>query len=202
MRRNVLALGIFLMFLAFVLQASSQFSVEIDPARDTWTTVNSNEANPPVLELSVAANLSKDDEFRIFFSLQRTPENYLPDGFGIKMNLTDPNGDVLFFEREAEIDETGKIVITHLGETYPSAVANLTGTYRVDAQSRGGIILIRLLTIEKSVIIPANVDYPWAILSPASVVVFLAGACLLVFGALSSKGRKPRKNRLSKAKKR
>jgi hypothetical protein len=202
MRRNILALGILIMLLAFVLQVSSQFSVVIDPARDTWVTVNSNEANPPVLELSVSANLSKDERFRIFFSLQRISGSYLPDGFGLDMNLTDPNGAVLSFERDAEIGEDGKIVITNLGETYPSALANVTGTYRADAQSRGGVIMVRLLTIEKSVTIPANVDYPWTILSPASIVVFVAGTCLLFLGAVSSKARRPRKSRLPKANKR
>ena len=197
MRLNILATGVFLMFLALLLQASSQISIEVEPSRGIWTNVNSNEANPPEESLSVEANLTNGDEMRMFYSLQKSSSNYYPNGFGIKMNLTAPGGNVTSFIRHVEIDEEGKIVVLDF-PAYPTVTANHTGAYRVDGQSLGGVVLIRLLTIQKYELTEPKIEYPYLIFTPASIVVFLIGVALLFWGALSSKGKKTRRSRFSK----
>ena len=196
MRRNILALSVLLMFLALLLQAFSQMSIEVEPSRGIWTNVNSNEANPPAESLSVEANLTNSDELRIFYSLQKSSISYRPNGIGIKMNLTGPDGNVTSFIRHVDLDEMDRIVVTDF-PTYPTATANQTGAYRVDGQSIGQVVLIRLLTIQKYELTESKIEYPYLILYPSSIVVFLTGGVLLCWSVLSRKGKKTRKSRFS-----
>jgi hypothetical protein len=195
MRRNLMALGILVIFLAFVVEGFSRTPVEVEAAYDTWVNVNSKEANPPEPTLSVEGNLVAGDKFRIFFQVQPSSSNvYLPDSLGIKINLSDTNGNVLHsYFVEAEYQEE-KIVLLN---SYPVVTANDTEIYNVVAQPTGNL-LMRLLVIQKSQHVEAKVDYPFEFLSLASIIVFLVGVGFLLWGAKSSKHKTLRKERSSK----
>lgn len=187
-----MVLGILMMFSALVFQAASQLTIELESSHDTWVNVNDKEANPPLPILSVEANLTSGDKFRVFFALQQS-ENYLPDGVGIAINVSEPySNHVISYALHADIDEDGKIVIAE-PNPYPAIMANYTGTYRVDARSFA-VFLVRLLTIQRFKHTDARLDYPYWYFSPMSIPVFLGGVVVLIWGT-RGKSKRPRKRR-------
>jgi hypothetical protein len=192
MRRNIVVLGILMMFSALIFLAASQLTTELEPSHDTWVNVNDKEANPPLPTLSMEANLTAGDKFRVFFALQQS-NNYLPDGVGIALNVSEPYSEhVISYGLHADIDEYGKIVIAE-PNPYPPIMANYTGTYRVGARSFA-VFLIRLLIIQKLKHIDARLDYPYWYFSPMSIAVFLGGVVVLLWGT-RGKSKRSRKSR-------
>ena len=187
MRKVLLALGVFAMLFGLVLHAVSQMSVQEQLPYETWLNVNDTEANPPVGNLSVEGNLTSGDKFRLWFSLQPSQSQVFPNSLGIKMNLTNPNGNTASYIVHVDIDEEGKIRTL---DPYPEDIANYTGTYRVDGQSLG-VVLIRLLVIQKSLFVEPELKYPYEALLPVGIVVFLVGVGLILWGAMSSKRKRP-----------
>jgi len=159
---------------------------------ERWQPVKETDANPPREELSVQGELTRGDEFRVYFTIQmeQFPRGPTPSEIGvIVMNLTKPSGNIV------HLPDT--LIGMYQGYPYPlelpKGIVNATGTYQVDAKSIGWLSLTSL-RLERFGI---EGKEPFSFLLPFSAPVSIMGMALSIFGAKSSK-RKERKLRSRK----
>lgn len=189
MKRDILILGVFFLFLGLTLMSVSRTSVEVEPL-ERWQTVEETEVNPPKESLSVQGDLTNGDRFRVYFTIQMEEEELarkfggvFPSEVGvIEMNLTDPYGS------SVRLPDT--LIGIQRGMAYPvelpEGVANVTGTYTVDAKSfPPDWIKLESLRLEREI----ERKEPFGFLLPVGVVVSVSGIALSIFGVKSSKRR-------------
>lgn len=178
MKKNILALGIFLLFLGIVLIGVS--GMDVSKPEKKWTVVSEvkEEEATPLTKLAVQGNLEQGDTFRAYFELSPRPQTgaYSID-VAVVVNLTDPNGNTRTYD----------IPITYVGimpanlEPFPEGVANYTGTYKLDAWGIWGAAL-NYLALKKMEFEEVEPQYPYSNLSFVGGATFLGGIGTLFLG--------------------
>ena len=194
MRKDLLALGTFLLLLGLYFVAHSRVAIKPE-ATKKWVVVEDTTAQPPSENLFVQGNLISGDEFRVTFHLVPSGGQFLPD-IVILINITNPNEDTKSYQIPIESGEGGLQPM----EGLPRGIANHTGTYKVKALTIFGV-LFNYLALEKIEIEEKESQYPYTNLFPVGVAILLVGFGILFLGVkLSKRKRTLYKRRLLKRK--
>ena len=194
MRKDLLALGTFLVFFGLVFVAFSRVAIKPEPL-PRWVVVGKAEITQPSENLFVQGNLKSGDTFRVNFHLAPVGGQWLPD-IVILINITDPNGHTKPYQIPIK-SELGGLQPTG---PLPGGVANHTGAYKVKALAIFGV-LFNYLALEKIEIEEKESQYPYTNLFPVGVAILLVGFGILFLGVkLSKRKRTLYKRRLLKRK--
>lgn len=185
MRKDLLAIGIFLIFLGLISVASSRVAIKPEPTQD-WVVVEKTEVLQPTEKLSVQGDLTSGDRFRANFGLSRsTGPGIVPEVSMILVNLTDPNGEIE--SSQIPLDLQGGAVTPMA--PFPKGIANYTGTYKVDARTIG-VVLLNEVALEKMEIEEKELQYPYANLLPIGIAIFIGGFGISLLGVKLSKRKR------------
>ncbi|MEM2105384.1 MAG: hypothetical protein QXV21_02795 [Candidatus Bathyarchaeia archaeon] len=182
MRKGILAIGIFLMFLGLIFTSISRSISEVDV---NWVLVaTSSAAGMGADRLSVQGNLTQGDYFFVNFTI-RPPTETIPDVAGIEITITDPNNNKTNYE--IEIGPGPRFL-----NPFPEGPVNVTGQYNVEAVAR--LINLTRLDLRKREV--GEKKYPYEYLLPIGGVILGVGVVTSIIGLKTSK----RKKRFSKLK--
>lgn len=199
MRRDLLALGIFFLFLGVVFISGSRVAIKQKPL-ETWIDVDKATAtDEQTTRLSVQGNLTSEDEFRVYFELTPPPSSgFFSMDTTVLVNLTDPNGYMEPYYIPVEHDESGML---QLMASFPEGVANYNGTYKASAEAILGIFF-RSLSLQRIELEEREGQYPYGILLPVGTVILFGGVGISILGAKISKRKTIRYKRPSRKRKR
>jgi len=174
MRKGMLVIGIFFLFLGLILISTSRVTVE----SNKWSLVDFATApGMGVKTLSVQGNLTKGDAFLVNFTI-RPPQGSFPDVAGVDITITDPNDNKAVYE--VGIGAGPKFL-----DPFPTGVINVTGFYRVDAVARIVNLTrldLRIKLVEKT--------YPYSYLSVGGGVIFGGGLVMSIVALKTSKRKR------------
>ncbi len=196
MRRDLLACGIFVLFLGLVFQACSRVVVQPEPI-GSWSVVDDYDADPPDYRLHVEGFLRSGETFKVYFSLMPPPVQLLPEDIGLHINVTDPQNDVTMYPIRVKFLQ-GKMVTM---DPAPVATANYTGIHKIDAFSLWGINMA-YLSLERRELLEQEPQYPYEVLYPASIAVLFGGVVVSLLGFKSSGKKRSRYKRRSSKRRR
>jgi len=161
MRKDILALGMFVMFLGLVFLCVSRIAIE-----QQWMMIPGARAEPtdPVERLSIQGDLKEGERFKVTFTLR----NFTPYSLelGVVVNVTDPNGYSKLYEIPLSSSGTGTPLLV---EPFPEDIANYTGTYKVSAE--GYDVTLRSLVLQRK----GEPLYPYSFIFPVGIAIFLGG---------------------------
>ena len=175
MRKDLLALGLILLFVGMASMSISQVTVTPEPIQ-SWVTVAESTSQEPSNNMTVQGTLTQGDRFRVYF-LYGPYSGAINIDAGVLINLTDPTGYTKSFYSLVES-----------GPSYPEYTANSTGTYRANALAI--LISITSLTFEKMEIEEKGSQHPYSIYLPVGGVIFAGGSGILLLGRKISKRRR------------
>jgi hypothetical protein len=165
------------------LTAVSNLAVQ---GENSWIIVKEERnKNPPLTQLSLEGNLTKNDVFMVRIFLQK-PGGMIPDVAAVIVNVTDPSGNIVINNYEMPISLDYYSGTAVLGEDFPGGTVNSTGCYKVDTLAIGGIFLQRF-TLEK-----LETTYPYKNLLPVGVVISVGGVGISLWSSKISKSKKAR----------
>lgn len=176
MRKNVVALGISLLFLGAVFIAVSRVTVKPEPLK-TWTVVSDFRAETPTTSLVVQGNLVQRDRFRVYFGVAPVSGPGIPWDAAVLINFTDPNGNTRTYEIEVRLIDDKPAS----ADPPPEGVVNHTGTYKVDAWAIWGISL-DYLALQKIEIKEMEPQHPYGNLFFVGGAIFLGGIGAVYLG--------------------
>lgn len=190
MRRDLLALGILLLFLGVVFISGSRVVVKPEPL-EKWVVVEDTSAEQPTSSLFVQGRLTRGDRFRVYFELAPPSPGPFSMDATVLVNLTDPNGYVEPYYIPIERDEGGTL---RLMAPFPGGVANYTGTYKVSAEAILGVFF-NYLDLQKIEIEEKEPQYPYGVLFPVGIAVLLGGVGISLLGTKISRRKRIRYKR-------
>lgn len=192
MRKDLLALGILLLFLGVVFISGSRGVVKPDPL-EKWVVVEDVTPEEPASSLFVQGILTMNDTYRVYFELAPFPSGPFSIDTFAQVNVTDPNGYMESYSIPIERDEMGLLQAT---ESLPGGVANYTGTYEVSAEVPEIFgVNFRSLGIQKIELEERELEYPYGILLPVGSVILLGGVAISILGAKVSRRKRIRYKR-------
>ena len=191
MRRDLLALGMFLLLLGVVFMSGSRVVVKPEPL-ERWVVVEDATAEQPTPSLFVQGRLTYGDRFRVYFELAPPSPGPFSSDATVLVNLTDPNGYMEPYSIPIDRDEAGLRPMA----PFPRGVANYTGTYKASAEAIWGISL-NYLGLQKIELEEKELQYPYGILLPVGIAILLGGVGILLLGAKISRRKRIRYKRLS-----
>jgi hypothetical protein len=183
MRKDILALGMSVMFLGLVFLSASRTAIKPEPK---WDVVVNTRANESTERLFLQGNLTEGDKFQVNFALdQNSAQQFLLEP-EVQVNVTDPNGhSKLYSIRLRGMDG----YIARL-DPFPQDVANYTGTYNVTAEAFE--ILLRNLVLSKLGFVKTDPDYPYSFLFPVGIAILLGGSGISLLALKISKRKRVR----------
>lgn len=194
-RKNLLALGLVLIFMGLVFIAVSRIVVKPEPLQK-WVVVEEVEAGQSADNLFLNGHLTQGDRFRVYFSLGPVSGGRLSVDATVLINLTDPIGHVKLYEIPIMYAQ-GKLTTR---DRFPEVVANYTGAHKVNARGIWGVSLT-YLALQKMEIEEKEPQYPYIIFLPVGFAVLLGGVGTSILGVKTSKRKRTRyKSRLPKRK--
>jgi hypothetical protein len=183
MRKEIVIIGAFLMFLGLIFMSISRSIAESDIR---WVLVDSESASGiGTNRLSVEGNLTYGDFFLVNFTI-RPPSEVIPDVAGVNVTITDPNNNKTSYD--IEIGPGPQFL-----DPFPMGLINVTGHYAVEAISR--FVNLTRLDLRKQEF--SEKRYPYGSLLIVGSVIFGGGAGMSIIGLKASKHKK----RISKFKK-
>lgn len=193
MRRDLLALGIFLLFLGLVFISGSRVVVKPEPF-EKWVAVEDTTVEEPASILFVQGSLTHGDKYRVYFELAPPPPGPFSADTIAQVNLTDPNGYMESYLIPIERDEMGLLRVT---ESFPGGVANYNGTYKVSAEVPKIFgVTFKSLSIQKIELVEKEPQYPYGFLLPVGIAILLGGVAISLLGAKISRRKRIRYKRL------
>lgn len=198
MRRDLLALSIFLLFLGVVFISGSRVVVKPEPL-EKWVVVEEARATAEqTSSLFVQGSLDPGDRFRVIFELAPPSPGFLSLDTTVLVNLTHPNGYTEPYYIPIERDESG---MPQLMASFPEGVANYTGTYKASAEAILGIFF-NSLSLQKMELEEREVQLPYGILLPVGIVILFGGVGISILGAKISMRKRTRYKRPLRKRKR
>lgn len=192
----MLVSGIFLMFLGLVFIVASGIVVQPEPLPET-EVLDETTPDQPAYSLSVQADLSNGDRFRVGFTIKVPPE-MLPADAAVIVNVTDPDGYNSTYDVPITLSEMGKPIPM---APFPEGTTNKTGPYKVGAQGIWGVQLTYLV-LEKMILKEREPEHPYRILFPISIAIIMVGVGTSFLSAKSSKPRRIQSKKRSLKRKR
>lgn len=191
MRRDILVLGIFLLFLGLILISSSHEVVKPEPI-ESWVVVREVMVDQPSLNLFVEGTLIRGDRFRAYFE-PTPPSSPISTGDEtVALNLTDSNGNTKSYSILMERADSSFLP----EEPFPEDVANNTGTYQVSAEALYGAYLDYLSLQKIEIEETASYDV-YSILLPIGFAILLLGVGISALSTRLSRHKKTRYKRPS-----
>lgn len=184
MRKDLLALGIFLSFLGLGFMAASQMVVKPEPVEKGWMLLKEVTLEQPSRLLSVQGPLNSGDRYRAYFTLAPVSGPISMDA-SVIVNITDPSG--YTNSHDIPIGRQGGVLA--IERPFPEGVANSSGTYKVDAEAIWGMSLT-YLALQKMEIEEREPYYPYGAFLPVGGVIFLGGVGISFLGAKISKHKR------------
>jgi hypothetical protein len=186
MRKDLLALGIFLCFVGLGFMAASQIVIKPEPREAGWIPVKEITSEQPSYLLSVQGPLNQRDKFRVYFGLGPAPGLISMDA-SVEVNFTDPNGYTALYDIPVGRGSQGGPLAVK--SAFPEGVVNYTGTYKVDAEAIWGISLT-YLALQKMKLEEKEPQYPYSTFFPVGIATFLAGGGISFLGVKISKQKR------------
>lgn len=185
MRRNLLALGVLLVFLGLFFLSVSRTVMKPELS---WAIVENTRANKSTEKLSLQGYLTKGDRFQVTFGIDQNSSSPFFLEPGVYVNVTDPNGYSSFYNIDLTTDEYGYVLRL---DPWPEDVANYTGSYTVAAEAFD--ILLKSLVLHRQV--KTEPGYPYSFLFPVGIGILLGGGGISLFGVKISKPKRIRYKR-------
>ena len=140
----------------------------------------------------VEGNLTKGDHFFIEFSLGRLSSPIIPEGAGVNIKITSPDGNVTSQFVRIKWDPSGTRLVA-MDEV--RGVANCTGTYIVEETYHffplARLAIVKIDYVEKT-------RHPYFYLLPVGILLIALGIILIILSYFTStKRRLPKKRRKS-----
>jgi hypothetical protein len=174
MRKGMLVIGIFSLFLGLILISTSRMIVE----SNKWSLVDYATApGMGVRKLSVQGNLKAGDVFLVNFTI-RPPQGPIPDVAGVNITITDPNNNKTIYD--VEIGPGPQFL-----NPFPTGVVNVTGPYKVDADAR--IVNLTRLDLRINLV---EKTYPFFSLSIVGGAIFGSGVVVSIVALKTSKRKR------------
>jgi len=189
MRRDLLALGLFLLFLGVVFISASRVTVKLEPL-EKWVVVEDVRVEEPASSLVVEGHLAREDRYRVYFVLAPPSPGPFSLDTTVLVNLTDPNGYMESYYIPIERED----LMLFLKAPFPEGVANYTGTYKVRAEAILGVFF-NYLSLQKIELVEREPQYPYGTLLPVGIAILLGGVGISILGAKISKRRRIRYRR-------
>jgi hypothetical protein len=185
MRKSLGILGVLILLIGLILVSVSSLAVSQDPDQ-VWITIS--EVKGIQDRMSVEGNLAQNDTFMVYFAIQQ-PSGIIPDVAEVIINVTDPQSSVVIKNHEVPISVDQASGAPVLEGEFPGGIANITGTYKVDAWAIGYITL-KSLSLRKLEIHEREPQYPYTNFLPVGAVVFVGGVGISLLGVKSSRNKK------------
>jgi hypothetical protein len=184
MRKDILALGMFVMFLGLIFLSVSR---TVKKPELKWATVVNTRAKESTEKLFLQGNLTEGDRFQVTFGLNQSSSQPFLLEPEVEVNVTDPNGhSKLYSIRLTSIDSSFACM-----DPFPEDVANYTGTYKVTAEAFE--ILLNSLFLHRQV--KTEPDHPYSFLFPVGIAIFLGGGGISLLAVKISKRKRIRNKR-------
>lgn len=180
MRKGILIIGIFFLFLGLILIGISQGIVE---SNIKWLLVDYKTASGMgSAKLSVQGNLTEGDIFLVNFTI-RPPQGPYPDVTGVDITITDPDNNKAVYGVEIGTEpSTGEPIFVN---PFPTGTVNVTGLYKVDADAR--IVNLTRLDLRRQL---NEKIYPYSSLFIVGGAIFGGGAIISIVGLKTSKPKR------------
>jgi len=192
-RKDLLALGIILLFLGLIFTSISREAVKPEPEGSWVPLAEAKESKAPFWNLFVEGDLKQGDKFRIVYREGMWRSELIVEGGTVYINLTDPWGHIENYEILYELSADEQLVPVEGGRRLPSEfLANDTGSYKVSAEAIWGVSLTYLALV-KFELKEKEPYYPNSNLFPIGVVTIFGGVGVSLLGAKISKSKKIRK---------
>ena len=182
MRKDLLALGISILFLGLVSVVYSRVVIKPQP-KQNWVLVEETWAQPLNMSLFVQGDLEEEDRFRVYFRITPAGVFKIPDVV-IRVNITDPNENTKSYYVNVPFQQGAP------NPEFSEYAANFTGTYRVTTQTILPTVQFSYLALQKLEIEEGDPQYPNSDFLPVGVVVLLGGFGILLLGVRLAKPKR------------